>query len=260
MKEQDRYASAIFMYCVLPLLKVVIESDEKRKKSFMKMTGTFQVSFLEEGKKIGVHYQINKGEFTFMKELAPKPTLEFEFKTVEAFIAFFKGTSKKLPKIKGVRNIKLLVRILGSLLKMAGLMGLSEPPKSEADKRLLVKLFFYLLSSGISQLNKQGHPEIAKWAQKSPDRVYAWAVAKEEELSAYIHVKAGKSKSKRGTYTRSKPFFTMRFDNPDSALGILMELDDMIDSTAKGKLMMEGAPEFGAQLGEYMKIVGAYAK
>ena len=116
------------------------------------------------------------------------------------------------------------------------------------------------MSSGISQLNKAGHPEISKWVKKSPDRVYAWTVNGEEKLSAFLRIKAGNSKASRGLYKRSKPFFTMRFDSTDSALGILMELDDMIESTIKGKLVMEGAPEFGAQLGDYMGIVGSYAK
>ncbi len=48
-----------------------------------------------------------------------------------------------------------------------------------------------------------------------------------------IRVKAGKTKSARGEYTYSKPFFTMRFDSVDSALGILLQTDDMIEATIK---------------------------
>jgi len=125
---------------------------------------------------------------------------------------------------------------------------------------LLVKCFFYLLSSGISQLNKQGHEGVHNWALKSPDRVYAWAVNGYPELSAYIRVKAGKTRAGRGEYKRALPFFTLRFNNLDSALGILMSLDDMLEATKAGRLIMDGAPEFGAQIGEYMLIVGDYAK
>ena len=56
------------------------------------------------------------------------------------------------------------------------------------------------------------------------------------------------------------PFFTMRFDNFDSALGILMQTADMLESVKEGKLIMDGAPEFGAQLGDFMMQVGAYAQ
>ena len=57
---------------------------------------------------------------------------------------------------------------------------------------------------------------------------------------------------------RAMPFFTLRFDSLDSALGILLGLDDMLDSAKKGKLIMEGAPEFGAQIGEYMLTVAGF--
>jgi hypothetical protein len=34
----------------------------------------------------------------------------------------------------------------------------------------------------------------------------------------------------------------------------------MLTSVREGKLIMEGAPEFGAQIGDYMMQVGALAK
>ena len=147
-----------------------------------------------------------------------------------------------------------------ALLKMADLLGLETPPEDEETKRLLVKCYFYLLSVGISTLNKLGHEKIHEWTLKSPDRVYAWKVNGEESVSAYIRIKAGKSKAGKGEYKRALPFFTMRFDNLDSALGILMSIDDMLASVKEGKLIMDGAPEFGAQIGEYMLLVGALAK
>ena len=79
-----------------------------------------------------------------------------------------------------------------------------------------------------------------------------------DELSAYLRIKAGKSRAGRGVYKRAMPFFTLRFDSLDSALGILLGLDDMLDSAKKGKLIMEGAPEFGAQIGEYMLTVAGF--
>lgn len=260
MLDQDRYANVIFLNGVLPLLKVVVESDAKLKKKFEKVTATIQISALDPGGKVGTHYVIEEGNWKVVKGVIESPTLELEFKSILLFNGFFKGTSKKLPKIKGLKNVKLLIASLSGLMKMAKLLGMNEPPKEEDVKRLLVRLYFYLLSSGISQLNKAGHPEISKWVKRSPDRVYAWTVKGEEELSAFLRLKAGKSKASRGIYKRSKPFFTMRFDSTESALGILMERDDMIESTINGNLIMEGAPEFGAQLGEYMVIVGSYAK
>lgn len=51
----------------------------------------------------------------------------------------------------------------------------------------------------------------------------------------------------------------MRFDSIESALGILLQQEDMLAFTAEGRLMMEGAPEFGAKIGEFMMLIGEYA-
>ena len=56
------------------------------------------------------------------------------------------------------------------------------------------------------------------------------------------------------------PFFTLRFDSFKSALGTLLGTDDMLESTKSGKLIMDGAPEFGAQLGGFLLMVGDLAK
>jgi hypothetical protein len=160
----------------------------------------------------------------------------------------------------GLNNAYEFGVFMMALLKMSSLLTAAKPPEKEEDKRLTVKCYFYLLSSGISTLNKMGHPDIHDWTSKSPDRVYAWKVDGEDSVSAYIRIKAGKSKAGRGEYKRALPFFTMRFNNLDSALGILMSIDDMIESVQKGKLIMDGAPEFGAQIGAYMMEIGAMAK
>jgi hypothetical protein len=101
---------------------------------------------------------------------------------------------------------------------------------------------------------------VAKWAAASPDRVYALAVLGEPELSAYVRVKAGNTKAVRGLYERSKPFFTLAFDSPASALGILLDKDEMLAATAAGRIVMQGAPEYGAMLGEFLLLVGSLAK
>ena len=52
----------------------------------------------------------------------------------------------------------------------------------------------------------------------------------------------------------------MKFDCPKSALLILLGIGDMFQMTADQQLMMEGGPEFGVQIGDYMMIVGDLAK
>lgn len=260
ISQDELYSNKIFLNAVLPLVKVIVESKKDISKKFKSKNAIVQISAKDKEEKVGTHFLIEDGIFTVVKGTYGKPDLELEFQSIPDLNNFFAGKSKKLPKIKGLKNLRLLISTLKALMTMGNMLGAKKPPEKEEDKELLVKLYFYLLSSGISQLNKAGHPEVSKWARKSPDRVYAWTVKSNPELSAYIRVKAGNTKACRGEYKRSKPFFTMKFDCVDSALGILLEIDNLIEATIKERLIMEGAPEYGAIIGEFMSLVGSYAR
>ena len=265
--REEVLTNKIFLCAALPLVKVIANDIPNLAKLFEHAHSIYQVSALcpdvPEGK-VGTHFVVNNGEWLcHADKLTNNAHVELEFKSIEALNAFFKGDIKPqyLPKMKGAaKHPGAFISFMRVLLKIADLLGAKTPPEDEDTKKLLVKCYFYLLSSGISTLNKNGHEAIHDWATKSPDRVYAWAVNDHPEVSAYLRVKAGKSRAGRGEYKRAMPFFTMRFDNFDSALGILMSIDDMLDSCKKGKLIMDGAPEFGAQIGDFMMQVGAYAQ
>lgn len=261
ISERDLYANRIFLNAALPLVKVIAEDVVKLGNGFRGKNGLIQVSAVKDGGKVGTRFLIEDGNITVLKGIQENPDLELEFASIPALNNFFRGQVMPLPKIRHMfSRMDLFLPFLKTLLYMSGALGAKAPPKDEADKTLLVKLYFYLLASGISQLNKAGHPVVSKWAGKSPDRVYAFRVEGMPELASYIRVKAGNTKASRGLYTRSKPFFTMCFDSVDSALGILLQTDDIVQSTIAGKLIMEGAPEFGAAIGDFMMEVGALAK
>ena len=275
MSDDEVYASRIFLNAALPLLKVLAEDKPSVGKGFAGKSGVVQVSARLDATrsdagadkagagvaKAGTHFYVEEGRLRFKKGLHESPDIELEFPSLAGLNGFFSGKSKKLPKIKGgLRHPGLLVATFKALLAMAAALGAKTPPADPADQALVVKMYFYLLSSGISQLNKAGHPAVSKWAKTSPDRVYAWAVEGFPELSAYLRIKAGNSRAARGVYERSKPFFTMSFDSPKSALGILLSIDDMVEATKAGRIIMKGAPEYGAAIGEHMQVVGGYAK
>lgn len=265
MANEAEYASFIFLGAALPLLKVIATENVSVKKAFSGKNGTVQVSVLPtagDAAKIGTHFTVADGLLSCSTKLAETmPDIDLEFPSLAAFNGFFSGKSMKLPRIRGVFKAPLLlIATFKGLLAMSAALGAKEAPKTEEERALLVKLYFYLLSSGISRLNKAGHPTVAKWAAASPDRVYAFAVEGRPELGAYIRVKAGNTRASRGVYERSKPFFTMSFDSVESALGILLETDDMIAATQAGRIKMLGAPEYGAALGEFMMLVGSLAK
>ncbi|MDC7124902.1 MAG: hypothetical protein PQJ46_05010 [Spirochaetales bacterium] len=265
--DDDYYTNRIFLDSVLPVLKPVAEGKESLRKAWQGKSGICQISCMTPGEvrddgssieKDGTHFVIEDGEWTVKRGICESwPKVELVFKSRKHLNNFFKGKQFPLPSMKGVfGGGGLFLLFMKALLAMGGLLASKEPPADDEDARLLVKCMFYLLSTGISTLNKLEHPKVHPWVAASPDRVYAWAVGDDEELAAYIRIKAGKSKASRGVYRRSMPFFTMRFDSVPSALGILLGTDDMIESTVSGKLAMEGGPEYGAQLGDHMMLIG----
>ena len=267
MANEVLLTNKIFLNAALPLLKVIANDVPSLAKKFEKVHCIYQVSALDPSApdgKYATHFTVNNGEWKVCADkVATNAHIELEFKSMETMNAFFKGNigPSTLPKMKGiVKKPVEFAAFMAVLLKMSSLLTITEAPADEETQKLAVKCFFYLLSSGISQLNKHGHEGVQDWAKKSPDRVYAWAVDGYPEGSAFLRVKAGKTRSGRGTYKRAMPFFTMRFDSLPSALGILLSTDDMLESTKKGKLIMDGAPEFGAQIGDFMMQVGDYAK
>ena len=224
--DTTRYTNKVFMTGALPLLKTIADDVPELKKKFEGVNAVYQVSAMANAQdKEAIHFIIEDGEWTVkLGEYLGQQKIdaELQFSSMEKMNAFFKGNMSALPKMK-------------------------------------TKLYFYLLSSGISQLNKMGHPAIREWTSKSPDRVYQWAVEGHPECTAYLRIKAGKSRAGRGEYKRSKPFFCMKFDTAQHALMILLGTGDMLQMTKDKQLIMEGAPEFGAMIGEYMMIVGDLA-
>ena len=257
------YTNKVFMNAALPLLKTIASDCPDIKAEVEGVNAIYQVSAKKNAQeKEATHFIVEDGVWNVkLGEYfgQQKIDAELEFSSLEKMNAFFKGQMTSLPKFK-IHSFGKFLKFMQALLKMSSLLSIAEAPEDEATQLLLCKLYFYLLSSGISQLNKLGHPAIREWTSKSPDRVYAWRVEGHDEVSAYLRIKAGKSRAGRGVYKRSKPFFCMAFDTPRSALGILLGTDDMLESTKQKKLIMEGAPEFGAQIGDYMMLIGALAK
>ncbi len=262
--DEVRYANKVFMAGALPLMKTIATDVPELKKKFEGVNAIYQVSAKVNAEdKEAVHFIIENGEWSVkLGEYLGQEKIdgELEFSSMEKMNAFMKGNMAKLPKFK-IKSLGKFVKFMMVLLKMSDLLNIAEPPENdEATSVLLCKLYFYLLSSGISQLNKLGHPAIHEWALKSPDRCYQWEVEGHPECTAYIRIKAGKSRAGRGAYKRAKPFFCMKFDCPTSALKILLGTGDMFQMTADKQLIMEGGPEFGVQIGDYMMIVGDLAK
>jgi len=159
--KEELYANKIFFNAALPLIKVIAQDVPSLKKQYEKVHAVIQVSALDpdaEGGKIGMHYVINGPDdwLIHLNKVDPKPHIELEFKSVEAMNAFFKGkiSPATLPKMRGIaKHFGAFKAFLMTLLKMSSVLSATTPPEKEEDKQLMVKCMFYLLSSGISQLN-----------------------------------------------------------------------------------------------------------
>lgn len=268
VSDEVRYQNIVFVNAVIPVLKPIIEQTPRLTKAFATLNGVVQITALTGGVsevsgrpgRRATHMIVEEGQIRMKLGEHPAPNLEIEFPNEAALNAFFLG-GLRLPKLRGAAgNPKLLVATVRALLTMSSLLGSTEAPKDPATQALLVKSMFYLLTTGISQLNKAGHPKVKAWTSRQPDRAFELQVKGHPELGAYLRVKAAKSKAFRGQYTRAKPFFAMSFADLPSALGVLLGTADMLQFTRESKIEMLGAPEYGGELGDLMFLVGDYAK
>lgn len=257
--DELQYSAKIFFNGAIPLLKVILLDDEVLLARFAGSNAVIQFMAHDADGDMGTYLQFDDGQPGMHRGIAERWDVCFEFSSVRKFVSFFRGSLTALPRIDGFKTPGLLINTLRLLLKLTALQA-TKAPKNADDAEVLAKLLIFLLPAGISQLNKAGHPEVSKWAKRSPDRVYALKIHGQPEFSSYLRVKAGKTRSARGEYKRSRPFFTLIFDSVDSALGIFLNQLDMIEATMDGKIKMEGGPEYGKDFGKLMLIVGDYAK
>lgn len=266
MTQGDKYALRVFFFAAIPLAKTVAENDPKFSRKFEGKSFTFQISVLDEGfkktGKLSTHFVVKDGKWeTHAGETLANPDIELEFDSVTKFILFFTGKGKPLPKMKGVlKHFGLFVSILLTLLRMAGLLQAKTAPEKDEDKDLLVMLYFNLLTTGVSQLNRVEHPGVKAFTEPSPDRVFAFKVTGKEKLQAWLRVRRGETASGRGECKRCEPFLCMRFDSAASALGILMGTLDMIPAMQSGALCIDGAPEIGNEFSTQLFTVAYYAQ
>lgn len=155
--DTTRYTNKVFMTGALPLLKTIANDVPELKKKFEGVNAVYQVSAMANAQdKEAIHFIIEDGEWTVkLGEYLGQQKIdaELQFSSMEKMNAFFKGNMSALPKMK-IKSFGKFIKFMMVLLKMSSLLGIKEPPEDEQLCLLLTKLYFYLLSSGISQLNK----------------------------------------------------------------------------------------------------------
>ena len=249
MPDETLLVTRICLHAVLPVVKVLVADDPQTARRFGDMNAIVQFKAQHENGPIGAHIRFADGGCEVVQELAARPDLEFGFGSASQLNAMFAG-KLVLPSIYGWMRLGLLWKVLLLLLKLKLLLPQLKP-RDRLDTQLKVKMTLYMATTALSQLNKAGDPQMAKWTGRQPERVYQWSVDG-EDIACYLKVKAGKSKAGRGHYARRTPFVHTRFRSVDDALPLLANEIDTVEAMRRGLVAVEGSPEYGGQASDFM--------
>ena len=255
--SEDRLTARIVLRAVLPLIKVMVEDDPKKRAQFEGVSGTVQFSAKDDAGPVGAHIRFDNGAFSLVQELIDNPDINFTFSSVAKMNAMFRG-KPVLPSLgplarSAFRNFGLLIKTFGLLLGLKLLMP-DAKPKNPEQARLKVKMTLYMVSTALSQLNKFGDAEMVKWTTKQPERIYQWSVTG-TDIACYLKIKAGQTKAGRGVYARRQPFVHMKFAGVDEALPVLGNTVPIVDAMSKGMVVNDGSPEYGSRIGDFMQRI-----
>ncbi|MBN2225410.1 MAG: hypothetical protein JW765_12090 [Deltaproteobacteria bacterium] len=256
MPDKDYILARIMLRAAVPLVKVLIEDDPKMREKYRGFNKIVQFE-VKGNDDLVTQLKFEDGipQTTFERD--DNPDLAFIFKSAKQLNAFFAGKAA-VPKIKGFTKIGILLKVVPLLLGLTLLLP-TKLPKDPQKKTLKVKLLFYMLSSGLSQMNKAGYEEFNKFTEKMPDRVIQWSCLPDGPY-AYLRIKFGKTKAGRGLYTRRRPFIDMQFNGVDNAIKVLTNQVDLVQAIMDGYLVQEGSPEYGKDLGSFMLTIDSWIK
>ncbi len=255
MANRTLLTTRIILRAVLPVMKVVLTDNPKMKKRFKDVSARVQFKAKNGSEPLGATLTFSNGQLEIDQDMEKSADITFSFNSPEKLNGFLAG-KPIIPKIKGIMKVTLLVKVISLLLAMKILMP-DNKPKSESKKRLKVKMIIYMITTALSQYNKGGDPEMVAWTEKQPDRIYQMSVANENDIAGYVRIKAGKSKSGRGFYKRRRPFVHIKFSSVDDALPILTNDIEFVEAVGKNLVTVEGSPEYGANLNDFMQRIQA---
>lgn len=255
---QDIMTAQLFMNAVFPVMQVLLDDDPKIKAKFRDVSATVQFGAKDGDALLACHLVFDHGQVTVTQGPAEHPDLCLTFPTVAKMNALLCG-GLALPAIKGARHVSLLVSFL-SLLMGLMLMSPKQRPKEIARQSLKVKMSLYMITRALSQYNKLGDPEMREFCLRQPDRIYQFTVAHEGDpahIACYLRIKAGKTKSGHGVYTRRAPFVHFRFLSVQGAMAVLLKDIEFVKAVEQGYVETIGSPEYSCYLNDYMAILQA---
>jgi hypothetical protein len=247
--QKEMMKARISLRAVFPVMKVMLADDPIMKKKFHGVTADIQFVAKDETGDVGAYLNFQNGELEIVQGICENPAITFGFGSVEKMNNMLAG-KPVLPKIKGWLKTGLLLKAFSLLMSLKILMPDARPEDPE-KRRLKIKMTIYMITTALSQYNKGGDPDMIKWTSKQPERIYQMSV-EGEDIAGYLRVKAGKSKSGRGIYTKRRPFVHMKFNGIEGAFPVILNDVGMVEAVKNGYLSMEGSPEYGGDIGVFM--------
>lgn len=240
----------VIMRSVFPLIKVLPGERPFFQKILRGAKGVVQFEAADSEQ--AVHAVFGDGTLDVVQGLHEAPSISLRFKTLDSMNTFFAG-GVALPSVKRILGLPVLIRLLPFLLKLTILLP-NKIPKAPAEKALKVKLLLYMITNALSQLNKGGDADMRKLVEKSPERVFQWTV-EGGGPSAYLRMKAGKTKAGRGSYERRRPFVHFLFPDTEGAFSVLTQQAPLVEAVRDGFVRTEGAMEYSKEIGLLMQKI-----
>ena len=265
MNELDAITAKLFFNAAFPVMQVVLDDDPAMNAKFRNVRATVQICAAEGGELYACHLVFDCGKLAVIQGAAEKPDITLSFNSLAKMNTMFRGGAA-LPSIKGFSRLGLLIKVFSLLMSLMIMMP-SSRPREPAKQRLKVKMSLYMITRALSTYNKLGNPEMAEWCRRQPDRIYQFIVDAEHrsgdnaepgvepEIACYLRVKAGKSKSGHGVYTRRSPFVLFHFSSVSGALKVLLKDVAFVEGVEKGCVQVIGSPEYAMNLNDFMAIL-----
>ncbi|MCL2127287.1 MAG: hypothetical protein FWH38_03440 [Treponema sp.] len=255
MTSQDETTAKLFFNAAFPVMQVVLDDDPAMNAKFREVRATVQICAKEGGELLACHLVFDRGKITINQGPAETPDIVLSFNSVAKMNTMFRGGAA-LPSIKGFSKPGLLIKVFSLLMSLMIMMP-SSRPKDPVKQKLKVKMSLYMITRALSTYNKLGNPEMAEWCRRQPDRIYQFIVGDKAapEIACYLRVKAGKSKSGHGVYTRRSPFVLFHFPSVEGALKVLLKDVGFVEGVEKGCVEVLGSPEYAMGINDFMAVL-----
>ncbi|MDR0760686.1 MAG: hypothetical protein LBF74_11370 [Treponema sp.] len=258
----DLMTAKLFFNAAFPVMRVVLEDDPVMKARFANVKAVVQIGAKNPGGEesfLACHLVFDTGDFSVVQGPAENPDIALTFSSVAKMNAMFRGGAV-LPSIRGLGRLGTLVKVFSLLMSLMIMMPSSQP-KDPDKQKLKVKMSLYMITRALSTYNKLGDPGMVEWCRRQPDRIYQFLVdgpggpGAEPAVAAYLRVKAGKSKSGHGIYTRRSPFVLFHFFSVAGALKVLLKDVGFVEGVEQGCVEIVGSPEYAMYLNDYMSVL-----